>query len=292
MNHIKDFFKIAKPGIIYSNLLTGLMGFFVASSGDVNFSLMLFTSLGLALTISSSTIINNYIDQDIDKIMSRTTYRMEIFKKLGAKTLLICSIILFLTGMLILFLTTNLLTCIIVLTGFIFYVVIYTMILKRTSVLSTLIGSISGGVVPMAGYTAVSGVVDNGAIILFLILVVWQMPHFYAIGIFRFNDYSNANIPILPIKEGITITKKHMFLWQIFFIPTLLSLYFFDYASIYYATIALLLSLWWLWVGLNGFKANIDDTKWAKKIFFVSIAIIAILSITIILDSSLILTKV
>ncbi len=276
---IKAYYYLTKPGIIYGNAVTSIGGFFLAAKGHVDILLFFAMLLGMSLVIASACVINNFIDRSIDEKMERTKNRALVKHKISSRSAIIYAIILGLLGFTILIFYTNLLTAFIGLVGFFFYVVMYS-IWKRKSIHGTLVGSISGAVPPVAGYCAASNQLDAGAIILFLILVIWQMPHFYAIAIFRLKDYANASIPVLPVKMGIKTTKIHILLYIVAFIVASFTLFSFGYVGYLYLVVMSLLGLIWLWMGLKGFKTENDDL-WAKKMFRMSLIIITLFSVII-----------
>jgi protoheme IX farnesyltransferase len=177
----------------------------------------LLTLIGLSFVIASSCVFNNYIDRHVDAKMARTKKRALATGEISIKNALIFGILLGLIGGSLLLIYTNLLTFFIAFAGFLIYVFPYSFGKYRTSY-GTLIGSIAGAAPPLVGYCAVSNHFDLGALILFLIVVFWQMPHFYAIALYRFNDYSRAGIPVLPVKKGAYVTKMHMVLYTVAFI--------------------------------------------------------------------------
>lgn len=279
----KNYYLLAKPGIIYGNAVTTIAGFLLASKGHFNSGLFLATLFGISLVIGSAAVFNNFIDRSIDGKMERTKKRALVAKTIPPANAIIYGIILGLIGFSLLFIFTNLLTVLLSLIGFFFYVVMYSM-WKRRSVYGTIVGSISGAVPPVVGYCAVSNKFDAGAIIFFLILVLWQMPHFYAIAIFRLNDYANAGIPVLPVKAGIALTKIHMVLYIAAFIIMASLLTVFGYTGFVYLTLTLLLGLWWLIFAIKGFWTK-NDALWARKMFGYSLMILTILSVTISIGS-------
>ncbi len=155
---------------------------------------------------------------------------------------------------------------------------------KRRSVYGTIVGSVSGAVPIVAGYTSVTNNFDMGAFIIFMILVLWQMPHFYAIAIYRLKDYAAANIPVLPVKKGIFITKIHMLFYIIAFIIAVSLLTLYGFTGYIYLSVALALGGGWLLLSIKGFKAN-DDAIWARKMFFFSLITITLLSVVISIDA-------
>jgi protoheme IX farnesyltransferase len=175
-------------------------------------------------------------------------------------------------GASILALYTNSLTVFIAFAGFFMYVVPYSFGKYRTSY-GTLIGSIAGAAPPLVGYCAVTNSFDLGALLLFLIVVFWQMPHFYAIAIYRFNDYARAGIPVLPVKKGMFTTKIHMVLYTITFIISALLLSIMGFTGNVYLTVTGLLGIAWLVLCLQGFKTK-SDPRWARKVFLFSLIVI------------------
>jgi protoheme IX farnesyltransferase len=134
------------------------------------------------------------------------------------------------------------------------------------------------------GYCAVSNRLDGGAVLLFLLLVFWQMPHFFSIAMFRFEDYSTANIPVLPVQKGALVTKIQMLLYIVAFILTMISLKAFGFTGAAYLFIALPLGLTWLVLCLKGFKVN-NDQRWARQMFRISLVVVTVLSIMISIDA-------
>lgn len=274
---IKSYYFLTKPGIIYSNVLTAVGGFFLASKGNFNFLLFFVMAFGLSFVIASACVINNYIDRDIDSKMARTQKRALVKKTIPGKYALIYAAILGILGFSLLLFHTNILTAFIAFIGFFFYVVMYSFT-KRSTIYGTMVGSISGAVPPVVGYCSVTNHIDVAAILLFFILVFWQMPHFYAIAIFRKEDYAAASIPVLPIKKGIFQAKLQMFLYIIAFIIASSLLTVFRYTGFVYLVVMVTLGLMWLGLAIRGFRIN-DDKKWARKMFFFSLVIILTFSV-------------
>src|SRR3989344_3340310 len=280
---LREFYSLAKPGIIRGNLLTATAGFFLASQGSIDWWLYLAALGGLALVIASGCVFNNYIDRGIDAKMARTKARALVQGRISNQTALIYGSVLLVLGLGTLGLGTNGLTALIALSGWFFYVVVYS-VWKRRSVYSTIVGSVAGAVPPVVGYTAVSGQLDSAAVTLFAILVLWQMPHFYAIGIRRRKEYAAAGIPILPVKQSMQSAKINILLYILGFTAAASLLTAYDYATNFYLAIALVLGLWWLSAGIKGFSTN-DDVVWAKRMFRISLVVITGWSVAIVIDS-------
>jgi len=261
------------------NLITTIAGFALASSNSFNLLLFIETLIGLGLIIASACVCNNYIDRIADLKMTRTQNRPLAKGLISGKKALIFSFILGIFGSLTLFFFTNSLALIVALTGFIIYVFPYSHF-KYYTRYATLIGSVAGAVPPVVGYVAVSNRLDLGALLLFLILILWQMPHFYAISLYRIEDYKEAKIPVLPLLKGIYRTKIHMLLYILTLIPTLMLLTLLGYTGYAYLIVASMLSISWLILSIRGFKVE-DHTKWARQMFFFSLIIIVSFSVMV-----------
>ena len=168
--------------------------------------------------------------------------------------------------------------------GYFIYVGVYSLYMKRNSVYGTFIGSLSGAVPPVVGYCAVSGQFDIGALILLVMFSLWQMPHSYAIAIFRFKDYQAANIPVLPVAQGIDKAKRHIVLYIAIYTLVVMLLPINGYTGAAFMAVACTTSFWWLLMALRGYRRNIDVSGWARQVFAFSIVNITALSIAMAVD--------
>ena len=282
---LHDYYNLTKPGIIYGNAITLLAGFFLASHGHINFWLLISALLGLSLVIASGCVFNNIMDRGLDAKMDRTKQRAIVTGKIPISRAVIFGTVLLILGVVVLWRWTNVLTLDVALIGWVVYVALYTL-LKPKTVHATVIGSIAGATPPVVGYTAITNRFDLGALLLFLILVLWQMPHFYAIAIRRQNEYAAAGVPVLPIKSGVKFTKITMLIYIFAFTLAAVHLVRYHYAGYTYLVAALLLGLIWLILGLKGFGAN-DDAAWAKKMFLFSLVVLTVLSIALMFNAVL-----
>jgi heme o synthase len=282
MNLIKEYYKLTKPGMVRGNAMIAVCAFFFASRGHIDWWLLLAMLTGISLIIAAACVFNNYIDQGIDTKMARTKDRALVKNLIPKRNALIYGIILGLTGTSILAFYTNLVTLGLAGLGFIFYVIFYS-IEKRRSVHGTLVGAVSGATPPVIGYCAVTANFDLGALLLFVILVIWQMPHFYAIALYRSDDYAAASIPVLPVIKGINETKAAMLLYIIAFTVAAFSLNFLGYAGTLYLIIAGLLSSSWLLLWTRGVRTT-DTKRWARKMFFLSLIVLMGLFITLAIE--------
>ncbi len=281
---IKSYYYLTKPGIIYGNVLAATAGFLLASSSYLSINILLFltTLLGTALVIASSCVINNYIDREVDSRMKRTQKRAMVTGKIPVRSAIIFGTSLGVIGFLVLVVFTNWLVVLAGAIGMFFYLVPYS-IAKRKSPVGTLVGTFPGAMPLVAGYVAVSSQIDTGVILLFLIMVFWQLPHFYSIGVYRINDYKDAGLPILPVKSGIKITRIHMVLCMILFLISALMLSILHFTGFVYFIVMLILGSRWLMMGIQGFKAT-DEVKWGKKVFKFSILVLMTFSVLLCLN--------
>lgn len=279
---IKTYMFLTKPGIIMGNAITTAAGFALASRGQFDFSLFLVTLVGLCFVIASAGVFNNYIDRAMDAKMARTKDRALVTGMITSRNAIIFATVLGLMGFGILSSYTNLLTVFVALIGFFVYLVLYAFY-KYRSFYGTIVGSVAGAIPPVVGYCAVSNHFDTGALLIFMILVLWQMPHFFAIAIYRLEDYRAASIPVLPVEKGMYITKIHMLLYIVAFTGTALLLTVFGYTGSAYFVVAALLGLAWLGLCINGFRIK-NEVQWAHKMFVFSLVVIMLLCVTISVD--------
>jgi heme o synthase len=277
-----NYYLLTKPGIILGNLITVAAGFALASKGLIDFWLFLATLTGLALIMASACVFNNYIDRKIDQKMARTKNRALVKGLISGRNAIFFATLLGLLGNLVLLLFTNLLTVSVANLGFFVYVVLYSMWKCRT-IYGTAIGSVAGAVPPVVGYCSVSNHFDAGALILFVMMVLWQMPHFFAIAIYHLEDYSAASMPVFPVKKGVPQAARRMILYIVGFMIATVMLTLCDYTGYLYLTIGALFGSAWLWLCLKGLK-NSNYQLWARNMFRLSLVIITAICIVIPFD--------
>jgi protoheme IX farnesyltransferase len=280
---IKKYLLVTKPGIIFGNLISVAGGFFLASKGRVDTALLLSTLIGMSLVLASGCVFNNLVDRNMDRKMWRTHNRVLAKGLMSPGVAVLYGSLLGIAGTVLLYAATNMLSVVIVLTGFTMYVGVYSLYLKPRSIYGTLIGSLAGAAPPMVGYCAVSGRFDMGAVMLMSIFSLWQMPHSYAIAIFRYKDYAAAALPVLPVKRGMATTKKHVVGYMLAFVAATLMLTFGGYTGYSYLAVAAAMGFCWLYMAWSGYKTS-DDRVWAKKLFVSSILIITVLSVMMSID--------
>lgn len=267
---LKDTYRLLKPGIIYGNAIPAVAGYLLASGRNIIWLQALAMLLGLSLVIGAGCVTNNIIDRDIDMLMERTRKRALVTGTISVFTATVLAVLLGAAGLAVLLLGTNLLATAIAAVGFVFYVLFYSLLTKRTTVFGTHVGSIAGAVPPVVGYASASGHLDSAALILFLILIFWQMPHFFAIGLFRKTDYLAAKLPILPVRASTRRVQYSILGYIVAFSVVVTLLTPLGYASIAYAVAAGLIGLSWVAVALWGLRTH-DVHKWARRTFLWSL---------------------
>jgi heme o synthase len=280
---IKNYGLVIKPGIVFGNLISAAAGFLLASKGRVDGAALPATLIGISLVVASGCVFNNCVDRKIDRKMIRTRHRALAAGLIKLPIAVSYAALLGLTGLALLWAATNLLAVSIVLAGLVIYVGVYSLYLKRNSVYGALIGSLAGAAPPLAGYCAVTGRFDLGAVILLSIFSLWQMPHCYAIAVFRFDDYKAAAIPVLPVKQGTAAARKHMVGYILAFMAATLMLTAGGYTGYRTLAVATGLGLSWLYLAWSGYTAS-NERLWAKKLFIFSILTIFILSFMMSID--------
>lgn len=266
----KNYFLLTKPGIILGNVLTTGAGFALASTGT--WDLFLVTLLGVALVIGSACVFNNYIDREMDRKMQRTKQRALACGALSERNALLFGLFLAGAGFSVLANWTNGLTTLLAFLGFGVYVTLYSFS-KYVSIHGTLIGSVAGALPPVIGYTAVQGHLDSAAFLLFALIVVWQMPHFFAIAIYRLEEYAAANIPVLPLKKGLRSAKRQMLLYIMAFLWFSFLFVHWHYLNALFLLFMLPLAFIWLGIGIHGFRTK-NDRLWARTMFVFSLVIV------------------
>lgn len=255
------------------NLITTIGGFALASHGVINYPLFFITVLGLGLIIASACVWNNFLDRKIDARMKRTQQRALVKGSISLRDARRFGTLLGIAGAVLLAVYTPWITFAIACLGFCIYTLLYSY-WKKSSRYATFVGSIAGAIPIVVGYSAVRGSLDMGAFFLFLLMVLWQMPHFFSIALYRLNDYTAAAIPVLPVVRGVAITKVRILLYVIAFVCTIPWLAFFGYAGPVYLIAMSILGLGWLALSFRGFKKDISPTRWARTMFVFSLVVI------------------
>nr|WP_240375697.1 heme o synthase [Bacillus piscicola] len=279
----KDYQALAKAGIVSSNLITVFAGIFLASVYTdfyllQNLHILILTMVGSGLVMAGGYTLNNYIDHDIDSLMKHTQDRPTATGSVKLSNVLFAGLIQAAAGIFMLA-AVEIVAAVIGGVGLVVYVLMYTMWLKRVSALSTVARSISGAVPPLIGWAAIDPGLHIYAWLLFVIMFIWQPPHFLSLAMRRSNEYEAANVPMLPVVAGFAMTKRQIVLYVAILLPV--SLFLYPFGGVY-TTAAAVLGLGWLMLGLAGFTMK-DDSKWAGMMFVYSLIYLTILFVLMVI---------
>ncbi|MBZ8171815.1 heme o synthase [Staphylococcus cohnii] len=282
----KELQQIIKMGLVQGNLIPAFAGSWLAivlanHSFLSSIPQILMMLVGSTLIMGGACALNNYYDQDIDSIMPSKQQRPSVNGKISNRNLLLLSFGMMLVGEALLF-ALNIPSGVIGLLGIVGYVSFYSIWSKRHTVWNTVIGSFPGAVPPLIGWTAIEGNISMVAVALFLVIFCWQPVHFYALAIKRKDEYSLANIPMLPSVKGFKRTRVSMFIWLVLLLP--LPLLLSDLGTTF-IILATLLNLGWLYLGLTSFKKDSDQTKWATKMFIYSLNYLVVFFVLVVVVS-------
>jgi protoheme IX farnesyltransferase len=210
-----EYLELCKPKVVLLIVFTAVVGMFLASPGFVPWNAMIFGTLGIGLASASAAAINHLVDRRADAAMQRTCRRPLPSGRLTGSQALGFSLLIGALAMVLLIWRVNALTAWLTFASLIGYAVIYTMYLKRATPQNIVIGGAAGAAPPVLGWTAVTGSLDPQALLLFLIIFVWTPPHFWALAIYRRDDYARAGMPMLPVTHGPEYTRLHILLYTI-----------------------------------------------------------------------------
>ncbi|HCN60303.1 protoheme IX farnesyltransferase [Mammaliicoccus fleurettii] len=263
---------IIKMGLVQGNLIPTFAGAWLAIVfGGFNFfqslPIVLLMIVGSTLIMGGACAINNYYDQDIDSIMPSKQKRPTVNGRISDRHLIQLSFGLMILGEILLFMI-NIPTGIIGLLGIFGYVVLYSIWSKRHTVWNTVVGSFPGAIPPLIGWASIDPSLSPLAWTLFLVLFAWQPAHFYALAYRRKDEYALANIPMLPSVKSFNRTRLSMLLWVVLLLPLP---FLMTQLGTVFIVIATLLNIAWMILALNGFKKEINKSKWATSMFVFSL---------------------
>lgn len=246
-NRVQRYFELTKPKVVSLIVFTAVVGMFLATPGWPPLNVLLAGTLGIALASGSAAAINHLLDQRIDAVMVRTRNRPLPQGDLGDRQVAVFAATLGVLSMLMLIVWVNILTAVLTFVSLIGYAIVYTAWLKRATPQNIVIGGAAGAAPPLLGWTAVTGSVDPGALLLFLIIFVWTPPHFWALAIHRRADYAAVDIPMLPVTHGVSFTRWHILFYTILLVIVTTLPYLTGMSSLLYLAGVSVLNLGFLW---------------------------------------------
>ncbi len=282
MTLLKSYYELCKPNVVYMMLICAFVGMLLAEESVSSFWYLFVSLSGIAFCAASAAAINQVIDRNTDASMTRTDQRPLPQGELSATHASIFALVIGILGALILYLYVNTLTMILTLASLIGYAFIYTVYLKRATPQNIVIGGLAGAAPPLLGWASVSNTIEPYALLLVLIIFVWTPPHFWALAIYRKDEYAKESIPMLPVTHGVIFTKLQIVLYTIIlFIVSLLPYVVLMSGEIYLFS-ALALSTVFLYYSINLYYSNDDED--AMKTFQFSIYYIFLIFLALLLD--------
>ena len=288
MTLLKSYYELCKPNVVYMMLICAFVGMLLAEESVSSFWYLFVSLSGIAFCAASAAAINQVIDRNTDASMTRTDQRPLPQGELSATHASIFALVIGILGALILYLYVNILTMILTLASLIGYAFIYTVYLKRATPQNIVIGGLAGAAPPLLGWASVSNTIEPYALLLVLIIFVWTPPHFWALAIYRKDEYAKESIPMLPVTHGVIFTKLQIVLYTIIlFIVSLLPYVVLMSGEIYLFS-ALALSTVFLYYSINLYYSNDDED--AMKTFQFSIYYIFLIFLALLLDHFIIIS--
>ena len=234
LNLLREFILLTKPRVNLLIMFTAIVGMLLAHDSSLNFEIIFFASLGIGLAASAAAIINQVIDQKIDSIMDRTKSRPLVQGNIKASHAVMFALFLSTSSLFILYIFVNLLTAILTFISIIIYSLIYSVYLKNLNSQNIVIGGIAGAMPPLLGWTSVTNQIEAFPLVLFLIIFLWTPPHFWALAVYKYDDYLKADVPMLPITHGKDFARLHIFLYSILLFCITLFPYLLGFSGLIY----------------------------------------------------------
>jgi len=266
---VKDYFMLMKPRVMSLVVFTAISGMLLAP-GNIHPLIAFVSILCITIGAGSAAAINMWYDRDIDAIMKRTQKRPIVTGAVKADEALAFGIITGTMAIIMMAVSVNIISAALLAFTILYYIYIYTIWLKRTSVQNVVIGGVSGALPPIIGWASVTGNISWQAFSLFAIIFIWTPPHSWALALYRSADYKNCNIPMMPVIKGVLYTKKQIMLYSILMFFISLWPYFLNISSHLYLITAIISGLIFLYYAVNLF-ADTEQNHVAKKLFWYSI---------------------
>ena len=279
---LRSYYELCKPNVVYMMLICAFVGMLLAEESVSSFGYLFVSLTGIACCAASAAAVNQVIDRNTDASMTRTDQRPLPQGELSPTHASLFALIIGILGALILYLYVNTLTMILTLASLVGYAFIYTVYLKRATPQNIVIGGLAGAAPPLLGWSSISNSIDPHALLLVLIIFVWTPPHFWALAIYRKDEYAKESIPMLPVTHGVTFTKLQIVLYTIIlFIVSMLPYVVLMSGEIYLFS-ALILSTIFLYYSINLYFSN--DEEDAMKTFQFSIYYIFLIFLALLID--------
>ena len=282
MNVLKNYLELTKPKVVLMMLITAIIGMLLASKSLPSLYLVIVSMIGIGLCASSAATINQIIDRNIDANMARTSNRPLPQGEITTFNASLFAFALMIVGTAILVSQVNTLTAVLTVASLIGYAFIYTVFLKRATPQNIVIGGLAGAAPPLLGWTSVTNSIDPNALLLVLIIFVWTPPHFWALAIYRKEDYARESIPMLPVTHGVRFTKLQIILYTVLLVLVSLLPYIVLMSGNIYLFSALGLGLFYLYSSIKMYLT--DDEEYPMTSFKYSIYYIFLIFFAFFMD--------
>ena len=284
-SYTKAFFNLMKPRVMSLVIFTCAVGLIIAPV-KIDFVSAIFSLIAVALGSGAAGALNMWYESDLDSLMTRTCLRPIPTGKLTKNQALIFGVLSSIISVVALYIFSNLIASITLAVTILFYVFVYTIWLKRKTPQNIVIGGAAGALPPVIGWAIATNGISLEPIILFLIIFIWTPSHFWALSLYKSEDYRKAKIPMLPITSGVRTTKFNILIYAIILFPIALSPYFFNYSGLIYFIFSILLSSYYVFISYKLFKEKSSalEKKLASKLFGYSILYLFMIFTSILID--------
>tara|TARA_B100000029_G_scaffold311921_1_gene304428 strand:+ start:63 stop:959 length:897 start_codon:yes stop_codon:yes gene_type:complete len=281
--NLNSFYQLMKPRVMSLVIFTCVVGL-IAAPVQVDFITSTLSLCAVALGAGAAGALNMWYESDLDALMKRTCLRPIPTGKVTQNQALIFGLATSLISVIALYYFSNLLSAVMLAVTILFYVVIYTMWLKKLTPQNIVIGGAAGAFPPIIGWTIATGNITLEPILYFLIIFFWTPSHFWALSLYKTEDYNNASIPMLPVVAGIKTTKINIFVYGLILFIISLTPYFFNQLGLIYFSTTLVLGIYYVYLCYKLLIETVDENKYAKKIFIYSILYLFLIFIAILID--------
>ena len=282
---IKAFFNLMKPRVMSLVLFTCAVGYLIAPA-KIHFTSAILSLLAVALGSGAAGALNMWYESDLDSLMTRTCLRPIPTGKLTKNQALIFGILSSIISVTALYIFSNFIAATTMAITILFYVFVYTIWLKRKTSQNIVIGGASGALPPVIGWAIATNAISFEPIILFLIIFIWTPSHFWALSLYKKDDYKKAKIPMLPVTSGIQATKANIFVYSLILFPVATAPFFFNFSGLIYFVFSSALSAYYIFISYKLLKEknSIGEKKLATKLFGYSILYLFTIFTAVLID--------
>ena len=281
-SRINQFYRLTKPRVVSLIVFTAVIGMFMAVPGAVPMDILILGTVGIALVAGAAAALNCLVEQKMDAVMARTKGRPLPQGKVSVPETTFFLLIVGGLGLFILYEWVNELTMWLTLATFVGYAIIYTVILKPLTPQNIVIGGASGAMPPVLGWTAVTGDIAADSLLLFLIIFAWTPPHFWALALYRKNEYASIGMPMLPVTHGDQFTRLHVLLYTVILCIVTILPYITQMSGLIYLVSSILLNSIFMYYAIEIYRNYSDQL--AREAFRYSILYLALLFVALLID--------